>query len=281
MKTDATILDELLGDIPLSTFLDQHYFRLPLVRTADSQCLANLANWATIERLLACSSVDLIVGRGGEQPPGPPPANAAQARCLLDQGYTLGIRHAERHDPGLAKVAREFELELGAAADIHLYCTPAEQPGFGWHYDAEEVFVLQTHGEKEWWLRKNTVNPWPLMETIPADQRYEREIMPVLHCKLTCGDWLYIPNGYWHRTRAPRESISLSVGMRAASCMDLFDHLRPRLLQSIRWRQRVPCYGTASQSSEEHLRTEYQHLCRELATDLCQKLQSEEFSVRF
>src|SRR5204862_57834 len=130
--------------------------------------------------------------------------------------------------------------------DVHVYCAPGASPGFGWHYDAEDVFILQTVGSKEWWLRKNTVNPWPLVEALPADMRYPREIMPVLRCHLLAGDWLYIPAGYWHRTQAGEESISLSVGVLAATAVDVYDFLRREVLASLRWRKRLPVAGRAS-----------------------------------
>ncbi len=75
-------------------------------------------------------------------------------------------------------------------------------PGFSWHYDAEDVFIIQTAGEKEYSLRKNTVNPWPLEETLPADMQYERELMPLMRVLLRGGDLLYIPCGYWHKAEA-------------------------------------------------------------------------------
>ena len=47
-----------------------------------------------------------------------------------------------RERRGRLGIGRDF----AAPVDVHLYCTPAGQPGFGWHYDAEDVFVLQTAG---------------------------------------------------------------------------------------------------------------------------------------
>jgi 50S ribosomal protein L16 3-hydroxylase len=107
------------------------------------------------------------------------------------------------------------------------------------------VFVLQTAGAKEWWLRKNTVNPWPLVETLPHDMQYEREIMPVMRCSLRAGDWLYVPNGYWHRTAASELSFSLSIGIMAPTALDLLDFIRHQLVNSLRWRQRLQSFGTA------------------------------------
>ena len=111
---------------------------------------------------------------------GPLPKDAAGARALGDEGYTIFIRHAERHHPGLAELAREFEATFLGPVNIHVFATPAGAPGFSWHYDAEDVFIIQTAGEKEYSLRKNTVNPWPLEETLPEDMQYEREQMPLM-----------------------------------------------------------------------------------------------------
>lgn len=92
---------------------------------------------------------------------------------MFSSGYTILIRHAERHFGPLAELAGGFSADLLEPVDIHMYCMPASQFGFGWHYDAEDVFVLQTQGEKEYSLRKNTVKPWPLVETLPNDMRFE------------------------------------------------------------------------------------------------------------
>ena len=99
---------------------------------------------------------------------------------------TIGVRHAQRHDLELAELAADFQREFLGSADIHLYWTASGDCGFGWHYDAEEVFVLDTAGTKDWELRKNTVHPWPLMETLPGDMKYQREVMPMLALLVGC-----------------------------------------------------------------------------------------------
>jgi ribosomal protein L16 Arg81 hydroxylase len=199
----------------------------------------------------------------------------------LAEGYTLCIRHADRHDPALAELAAAFQADFLAPIDVHVYCTPAEKPGFSWHYDAEEVFILQTEGTKDWWLRKNTVNPWPLVETIPADMRYGREIMPAMQCTLAAGDWLYIPAGYWHRTSAAAHSTSLSVGILSPSGMDVFDFLRNQLRDDLRWRQRLPVLGSANEKTEEELKAELAAHFADLAADLQRQLMSKILPGRF
>lgn len=268
-----TVLEELLGDISPATFLEQHYLKLPFAKSSSNAGWLASANWDAAERLFQHAEADTIIGRRGEQPP--EETRPGSIREVLDSGYTVGLRHVDRYDDELDRVAKQFHGVFAAPIDIHLYCTPAKHEGFGWHYDAEEVFVLQTHGSKHWWLRKNTVNPWPLIDQIPRDQRYGREIMPVMHSRLDRGDWLYIPSGYWHKTQAETDSISLSVGIRAWTALDVFDVLRPLLAESMLWRQRLPCFGVHSNADE--LARRWQELHTSLSEDLAQRLNDPSF----
>ena len=270
------MLSQLLGSIPPQTFLDDYFYKLPLAMAGGCRHLVQLGSWQTVLELLAHPEVDVLVGRDGQSRPGDTP-RPDQARELLAEGYTIGIRHAERHHSGLAALAAEFHAEFAAPVDVHLYVTPAARAGFGWHYDAEDVFILQTLGSKVWSLRKNTVNPWPLVETTPADMRYRAESMPLLRCQLAAGDWLYIPNGYWHSTQAGEESISLSVGLTSPTALDLCDALRSRLLDSLRWRQRLPLAGSIDQRDEAEQLQQLQQIAADLSQDLARQLLSEEF----
>jgi ribosomal protein L16 Arg81 hydroxylase len=261
--------------------MQEHFLRLPFALPGGCRHLSPLGSWATVQRLLGRPGLDVLAGREGRSWDGRPPVSFADARALHEAGYTLRFRHVERHDQDLAVLAEGFRQDFQAPVDVHLYCTPAGCPGFGWHYDAEDVFVLQTQGSKEWQLRKNTVNPWPLVETLPADMRYEREVMPLLRCTLAAGDWLYIPAGYWHRTQAGEESISLSVGVLSAAAVEVYDFLRTYLLSSLKWRQRLPPAGAASPFGPEDLLRRYQALFRELGEDLAELLKREEVARAF
>ena len=262
------ILEELLGTIPVAQFMRDHFLKIPLAVPGGCHHFASLGTLKTLERLISDATADSVISRQGVRWDGAQPSTPTQIRQLLADGYTLGIRHAHCHDRGLAELADRFQRDFQSAVDIHLYCTPAESLGFGWHYDAEDVFILQTNGSKEWWLRKNTVNPWPLIETLPKDMRYEREIMPLMRCALSEGDWLYIPAGYWHRTQAGEQSISLSIGLNTPTGLDVYDFLRSRLLDSMQWRCRLPPSGPVSMLSPEELARAYQEQFSALGKDL-------------
>jgi ribosomal protein L16 Arg81 hydroxylase len=234
--------------------------------------------YAEIESLIA-SGAAVFIGKLGSQYSGAPPTDAVSADAILQSGYTLGFRHVNKNDLKYAHLADRFQRALNAPIDIHLYCTPADQPGFGWHYDAEDVFVLQVSGSKHWYLRKNTVHPWPVLDAIPANQRYEREQTPLEHCFLKEGDWLYIPGGYWHKTIAGAVSTSLSVGARAHTAIDYIDFLRPRLVQSIFWRQRFPPSLPHSDTGAQLMESSYCELIQTFVEQLTEEMLST-FNIR-
>jgi 50S ribosomal protein L16 3-hydroxylase len=255
------MLPALLGYGDESTFFSEFFGQLPFAYRGAA-VLAEFSISENIDRLLQDAGADIFIGRQdigvwkGEQP-----NTFAECSRIMSKGYTVGIRHLQTFDPASKKLASDFAATFCGEVDVHLYGTSASEKGFGWHYDAEDVFILQIEGSKEWFFRKNTVNPWPLIETLPMDMAYQREITPTMSCILHPNDWLYLPVGYWHSTRAIANSFSLSVGVNRKSCIDIYDHLRSRLLNDIRWRQRLPA---DSHERPEQLKKLFESLGEEL-----------------
>lgn len=260
----------LLGDRSLASFVAEFYQRLPYSAAAGGQPFSALGTWESLASLLGAPEADVVVCRQNSLYPGRPPQTREAAEQLVNEGYTLLVRHAEKHDPRLADLAAAFTRDFVSEVNIHVYCTPGGQYGFGWHYDAEEVFIVQTTGCKEYQLRKNTVNPWPIEETLPRDMHYEREIMPLMRCALNAGDWLYIPSGYWHMATSRELSISLAVGVQPCTAVDVFDFLRPQILNSLVWRQRLPV--VSPMADEAQLREQFECLFQQLGQDLAKML---------
>lgn len=272
---------QLLDGFPQAEFIRQIFRYQPLARRGVQGPWLHWGSWETVEAILAHPEADVLVARSGRLWPGEERLTYPLARQLHAEGYTIAIRHAERFYPPLADAAREFEELFCGGVNIHLYCTPERQHGFGWHYDAEDVFIVQTAGSKQYSLRKNTVNPWPLEETMPRDMQLEREISPLMKCQLEAGDWLYIPAGYWHVAQAGEAAVSLAVGIETPSATDVFDHLRYELLSDLRWRQRLPALGTGSTLSHQELQRELATLVQGLSEDLQQRLADPDFLLRF
>lgn len=274
-------LERLLGEMTPEDFVANHLHRLPYSTAGKGNWLRECGSWDTLGTILAAGhEPDLLVVRQGERYAGNPPASLPEARQLSEQGYTILVRHVERHDPRIRELADSFARSFLAPVDVHLYVTPAGSHGFSWHYDAEDVFIIQTAGRKEYSLRKNTVHPWPLVDTIPRNMRYERELMPMMKAELWAGDWLYIPCGYWHKAEA-RESdeaaISLAVGVMSRSAIGLLDFLRSRLLDSLLWRQRLPTLGSASPLDKQSTTVRYREIASMLADDVAAALRDDAF----
>lgn len=266
----VTIVQRLFGDISLSLFASDYLHRLPLALPGTSKHVAALGSWESLSGMLSQADLDLMVVREGTRREANPPSDMAGLGELTSGGWTTLVRHSERHDVRIAELAQAFEGVFRSPVDVHLYLTPPGRFGFSWHYDAEDVFILQTAGEKEYFLRKNTVHPWPLEETLPLDMQYERELMPLSRVRLQAGDMLYIPCGYWHRAEAggSEAAISLAIGVMSRSGLDVFEYLRGQLVQSLAWRQRL-AIGWESDVDER-----YQALMTTLADDFSRTLKS-------
>jgi hypothetical protein len=303
-------VQSIFGDVPLPVFIADYLHRLPFSLAGSARSACDSGTWDSLASMLGPPEGDVFAVREGRWYEGPPINELSAACALVDDGHTVFVRHAERRHPGLAELAAAFEKTFLGAVNIHLFVTPAGAPGFSWHYDAEDVFIIQTQGSKEYSLRKNTVNPWPLEETLPADMRYEREVMPLMRVLLQPGDLLYIPCGYWHRAEAlplllgedrgegkskynapspcplPKgegsayAAISLAIGVMSRATIDLYDFLRTRLVQSLLWRQRLPLPNTTGHSRVE-LEATYRQLFEQLGDDLKKTVADPQFVREF
>jgi 50S ribosomal protein L16 3-hydroxylase len=265
-----------LGEQSKQSFVEQFYYRQPHSGRCTSAPQIALGSWETVATILAAHDADVMIVRRNEQRDVERPSSLEAAQRLVAEGCTLLVKHAERHHPQIAELAAAFARDFAAPVNVHLYVTPGDEFGFSWHYDAEEVFILQTAGRKEYSLRKNTVNPWPIEETLPANMQYEREIMPLMKCTLAAGDWLYVPSGWWHKgsALAGEPAISLAIGIMPRTGVDVFDLLRGEVLQSLLWRQRLPVAGAASPLDAAGQRAAIEQLLNALADDVSKLLRS-------
>lgn len=284
MSYAVPVIERLIGRIPFDAFMETRFGRVPHASPGAGKAWLSLGGWGTFARAARSREADLLVARDGRLREGPFPRGARGAERLLADGWTLVLRHAERHGKNLRTWADGVGRDFGAPVDIHLYTTPEGKSGFGWHYDAVDLFLLQTEGRKEYAIRKNTVNPWPTLETIPRDMRFERETSPVrMTCVLSPGDCLYIPAGYWHAAQGVAgRSTTVAIGVMSATALDLLDALRRRLAHSLLWRQRlVPVPGTAGAAALAAPAAPYGALFEELGRDLAEALADPAFLQAF
>lgn len=248
-------LEELIRPLSFQEFTDSHLFKMPFAAPYQAKRFEGLISWELLGDIFKSGHSDCWLPQRGLLPDDPAlntgTLNLEQARKGYGEGRTVLVRHAEKAHWKLAAIANDFHTVFKDPIDIQLYCTPASEEGFDWHYDVEEVFVIQSLGEKEFRLRKNTINPWPTRHNMGKNLHFEKEMpSPEIRCHLKAGDWLYIPAGWWHKARAITESAHLSVGVMARTPLDYLQSLLPELAQNPYWRQRLPISPDPGQAQE-------------------------------
>src|SRR5688500_5784542 len=108
------VIEQLLGNVPKSLFMEQHFLKLPFALAGGCAGMTELATWKTVESILAQEGADVVAGREGRHWEGPLPKSLVEAQSLMEAGYMLGIRHAERHDADLAELAAGFQQDFRA-----------------------------------------------------------------------------------------------------------------------------------------------------------------------
>jgi ribosomal protein L16 Arg81 hydroxylase len=173
-----------------------------------------MLGWDTFGRVLASSPPpDVLVVASGKVIDTAAPQTLEAAYAVLRQGLGLVIRRAERHDPSLAALAAAFTRDLPGAVQLQLFVTPAGTHSFGWHYDFEEVFIVQVVGVKDYFFRDNTVDRATPRGGQPDFGRFRAEVSPVGTVRLLPGDWLYLPARWWHVAKCVEEALSVSIGV--------------------------------------------------------------------
>jgi 50S ribosomal protein L16 3-hydroxylase len=275
------ILEQILGEDPKTTFLPKHFSRLPFSRPFGGEHFKDLLTWKTVEEVLgAKKSILRIVKDGLMIKDYVENMSFEEARDYHQKGHTLLLRYAEKSSPSLKALSDDFKKSFHTDVDIQLYCTPEGHNAFGWHYDVEEVFIIQTKGSKTYSIRPNTIHPHPLIRSIPKDLGYDKEKTPIeIKVTLQEGDFLYIPSGWWHIARTEKESMHLSIGLMPTSALDVVDYLPKFLARSVFWRTRMPVH-LEFQTMEEEVAF-YQDAMEKLGNELGTQLSSKEFIEEF
>lgn len=204
----------LLTNLSPERFFDEHFHKAPYAEPGSARAAIPLLTWDRFAELIATPArPDMILSKDGKFLQGQEPKSIDAARALFESGCSMVLRNVEDFDETLREIGAAFGELLEGEVSIHTFATPGGSLGFGWHYDCEDVFLLQTAGTKEYLLRANTVNPFPTRDAMPRDMQFEREMSPVIATTLVAGDWLYIPRGWWHSARATDDSLSISVGV--------------------------------------------------------------------
>ena len=207
------MLAEWLSPFTVEEFSCSYLHRSAWAAPHSAHSAVGILDWSLLGEVLAnARDADTIVCAQGRSLPFPPPRDLAALRAYMRMGVGLCLRHTQRSHPKLASLAAQFQHALPGTVQVQIFVTPAGAHGFGWHYDAEDVFIAQTAGRKDYYFRENTVEadaPFP-----PPDfNAYHAERSQLRVATLVPGDFLYIPARWWHMAVSREDSLSISVGV--------------------------------------------------------------------
>lgn len=209
------MLREWLGELSVDAFRREHLGRRAFSLPSTARSALPFCSWSALDAILqARPAPDALVVSRGQLVNRPAPRGIEGLRTLFGEGIGLVIRHAQRQHTALEQLAQAFLRDLPGELKLLVFATPRGTHGFSWHFDPEEVFIVQTAGQKEYLFRANTV-------LTPAQQRHPEpdfsairaEKSPLFSCTLHPGDWLHLPRGTWHVARPLEDSLSLSIGV--------------------------------------------------------------------
>lgn len=208
------MLGEWLGAVSKAQFDATYLRRQPIAQPSTAHAALPLLDWGVLDRVLGATAPgpDVLVVAKGQLLDVPAPRSLRELRSYLEVGVGLAMRHTERCDPRLRRIAQSFETDLGEA-QVQLFVTPPGTYGFAWHYDDEDVFIAQTAGRKDYYFRQNTVCPEEVAHGAVFG-RFRAETSAICTATLVAGDFLYLPSRWWHMAVCQELSLSISVGVR-------------------------------------------------------------------
>ena len=111
-------LKRLLGALAMESFLADYFYHRPYSGTGLATHLTPLGTVDAFSSIVTHGDADVMICRRNEPFAGSPPRDVDAMRDLLGQGYTILVKHAERHEARLAEVAASFARDF--AADVNI-----------------------------------------------------------------------------------------------------------------------------------------------------------------
>jgi len=242
-------LDDLLAPITPDQFRADYEGRKPLHIPAPAGAARRaLLTWEGFNTLLSqtviWNSVNLKLVHNGR--PIPPDDYCAEVRTqsgveikpspakvqtLMAMGASVIAGEVQSLTPALRETAAMLGRTWAAQVGANVYCSFGGVQAFGPHFDLDDVFAVQTEGEKVWRLYANRADS-PVDYPLEGDEavRWLAETRGALmqEVRMRPGDVLYLPRG-WYHDALTSEGASLHVTF---SVTPLYGRILFRLLEN-------------------------------------------------
>ena len=221
----------MLNGLSAQQFLSDYWQKKPLLMRG---AFPRFKDFVTLESLQALALRDdvlsrLVTEREGEWSVKQGPLKSSDFRGLKRVHWSLLVQGIDQLLPAGKALLSQFNFIPYARLDDLMISFAPKEGGVGPHFDSYDVFLLQGQGHKRWQVSQQ--QDYALIPDAPLRilQRFKMEQEWILGP----GDMLYLPPGYAHYGIALNDSLTYSIGFRAASNQELLvqflTHLQDRM----------------------------------------------------
>lgn len=221
-----------LGNIPLSTFLQEFWQQKPLlIRNAieNYKCPISADEMAG----LACEpdvESRIILEHDGDHPwqcqHGP--FDESLFSQLPETHWTLLLQSCNVYIDTFAKLLEQFRFIPNWRVDDVMVSYAPPGGSVGPHTDNYDVFLLQAQGKRRWEISTDSYTEADFYPDL--DLKILRLFKPEESWELEPGDMLYLPPGVAHHGVALNDCITISIGFRAPNEFELSTALLDEVL---------------------------------------------------
>ena len=297
-EPDAAGIARLVAPLDVEAFYTEQYREpRPLVFRGRDDRFAGLITWDGLNDVICNRNLrppqlhvvmdgmevanDLFeignLGLGSRQPgPFVSRVDSRKLANFLRSGATFIANAIQDYHAPVRQLAEEIEQGLATYVNVNLYASWRSTRGFATHWDDHDVYVIQAVGEKEWHLFGETRN---LPTTLDNRPNVDKPDEPVWSGKLTSGDVLYIPRGWWHDARVDQTddgkgSIHLTLNTRPITGTWVLRWLENKLLDHEAFRRNTPL-GADEASRQDYFERLVALIREQLVDDLGDRFASD------
>lgn len=215
-------LEEILAPFPVDAFHEKYAGRLPLHVAGGDGSRRRLLSWGEFNHLLeqqgiwTAETLRLVQDRSAVHPdeycrPQVTPAGVIRrpspqhVQLHIARGASVVANEVQTLHGPIARWAAALSRAFAAQVGANVYCSFRDVQAFGPHFDAHDVFAVQTEGEKRWRIYEGQIDmPVDLPPDSPETRRWlENSHGPLLtEVVMRPGDLLYLPRGRFHEALA-------------------------------------------------------------------------------
>lgn len=201
----------MVGADVADAFRREYPGRQPYAFPSTALDAVSIFSWDALDSVLRNAAAHAIPSSCRRQAVNAPtPRRLADAHALLKGNRPFhSARVVVRRR---ARRARSRDGVRGSGRSAHSVVRHGGTHGFGWHYDSEEVFIVQTDGAKDYYFRSNTIEP-ESANTGSDFSRFREETSQIGMARLNSRRLVVYPARWWHVAKCVEDSLSISIGI--------------------------------------------------------------------